>query len=105
MECVTTANFVILVNGVPFSSFKASRRLRQGCPLYPLLSLLVVEGLSLLIKEEKRMGNIKGIHITSTLDLTHIHFLDDVVLFGNGTLRNGEILSELLIFSPLLQVW
>ena len=61
MECVSTTNFVVLVNGAPSSSFPASRGLRQGFPLSPLLFLLVVEGLSLLICDEKRKGRIYGI--------------------------------------------
>ena len=56
MGCVSSATYSVLVNGKPTSFFSASRGLRQGCPLSPLLFLLVVEGLSRILKElaEKR---------------------------------------------------
>ena len=45
MGCVSSTNYSILVNGNPTSFFSASRGLRQGCPLSPLLFLLIAEGL------------------------------------------------------------
>ena len=53
LGCITSANFVVLVNGSSSSFFPASRGLRQGCPLSPLLFILVIEGLSLLIEDAK----------------------------------------------------
>lgn len=85
MECFSTTNFMVLINGRPFSSFSASCVLRQGCPLSPLLFLLMVEGMSILIHKEKRLGRIRGIKLSYTLSITHILFVDDVVLFGFGS--------------------
>ena len=51
MECVTSAKFVVLINGKPTNFFKSTRGVRQGCLLSPLLFLLGVEGLSRDIKE------------------------------------------------------
>ena len=85
MGCISFANFAVLVNGSPSSFFSASRGIRQGCPLSPLLFILVIEGLSLLIEDAKQNGVIKGIQISATLSLTHLLFVDDVILFGMGT--------------------
>ena len=85
MECLTSVNFAVLVNGNPSSFFTTSRGIWQGCPLSPLLFILVIEGLSLLIEDAKRNGKIKGIKISSHLFLTHLLFVDDVILFGLGT--------------------
>ena len=49
MGCVSSATFAVLINGTPSNFFPASRGIRQGCPLSPLLFILVIEGLSLLI--------------------------------------------------------
>ena len=86
MGCLTTTNFVVLVNGTPSKFFSASRGIRQGCPLSPLLFILVIEGLSLLISDARENGLIKGIKIYSSLSLTHLLFVDDAILLGTGTL-------------------
>ena len=85
MGCISSANFAILVNGSPSTFFPASRGIRQGYPLSPLLFILVIEGLSLLIAEAIRAGKLKGIKISSQLFLTHLLFVDDVLLFGMGS--------------------
>ena len=88
MGCLTSANFVVLVNGTPSKIFSASHGIRQGCPLSPLLFILVIEGLSLLIFDVRDHGLICGIQITSSLTLTHLLFVDDVILMGTCTLQD-----------------
>ena len=56
MACLTSTNFAILVNGTPSRFFATSRGIRQGCPLSPLLFILVIEGLSLLISDAREHG-------------------------------------------------
>ena len=85
MVCLSSANFAILVNGTPSWFFAASRGIRQGCPLSPLLFILVIEGLSLLISDAREHGLIRGIKISPSLALTHLLFVDDVILLGSGT--------------------
>ena len=84
MGCISSANFSILVNGSPSPFFTASCGIRQGCPLSPLLFILVIEGLSLLIEDAKVNRRIRGINISPQLFLTHLLFVDDVILFGLG---------------------
>jgi len=86
MGCLTSATFAVLINGIPSKFFSASRGIRQGCPLSPLLFILVIEGLGLLISDAKNHGLIRGIKISSSLSLTHLLFVDDVILLGTGTL-------------------
>jgi len=61
MECLSIVSFSIMLNGSATSFFHAKRGLRQGCPLSPLLFLLVAEGLSHFLEEEKNSGSFKGI--------------------------------------------
>ena len=51
----------------------------------PLLFILVIEGLSLLIKDAQNSGLIRGIKISPQLSLTHLLFVDDVIMFGYGS--------------------
>ena len=96
LGCISSVQFVVLVNGSPSSFLPASRGIRQGCPLSPLLFILVIEGLSLLIEEAKRQGKIKGIKISARLSLTHLLFVDDVILFGFGSLEEWRAFKNIL---------
>jgi len=96
MGCVTSTNFVVLVNGSPTRFFKSSRGLRQGCPLSPLLFLLVVEGLSRIIQEQVKEKNIEGVSVARGLKITHLMFVDDVILFGNGKITEWTVYKKVL---------
>ena len=86
MSCVTTTNFAVFINGTPSKTFKVTQGIRQGCPLSPYLFLLIIEGLSLLIAQAKADRKIIELKVTGSIYLTHILFLDDVILFGDGSL-------------------
>ena len=75
-----------MINGTPTGFFATSRGIHQGFPLSPLLFILVIEGNGLLIKDTQRKGKIKGIKVSSLLAVSHLLFVDDVVLFGIGNL-------------------
>eukprot|EP00253_Pinus_taeda_P006064 PITA_06064 len=59
MGCIANVSYAILINGATTPFFKGQRGLRQGCPLSPLLFLLVAEGLSQLIQKAKREGKVR----------------------------------------------
>jgi len=82
MACVTSVSFAVLVNGSPSFFFHGSRGLRQGFPLSPLLFLLIIEGLSRTISLDKDCGDIRGVRVSNNHSLTHLLFVDGVLLFG-----------------------
>ena len=49
MECVTGAQFSVLVNGSVEGFFKSTRGLRQGCPLSPFLFAIAMEFFSIMM--------------------------------------------------------
>jgi len=69
--CISLVSFVVLLNGEVTPFFRLGRGLRQGCPLSPLLFLLIVEGLSRLLKEAEGNGSIKKVLDGPTF---HLHY-------------------------------
>lgn len=57
------------------------RGLRQGDPLLPLLFIIVTQVLHMVIVKAKSLGIIKGIQIGDSMDITHLQFADDTILF------------------------
>ena len=74
--------------------FHAGRGLRQGYPLSPLLFLLVVEGLSRFIDHAKRRGAFKGVPISDALSISHLLFVDDILIFYDGSHRDVDKLCD-----------
>lgn len=93
LGCVSSTNYNVLVTGCPAKVFKGSRGLRQGCPLCPLLFLLVIEGMSRLLIREKNDGKIFEIKISKN---HYLLFVDDVLLFGIGKLVEWKHFKALL---------
>jgi len=82
--CVSNVHFAILVNGGPTSFFWGKRGLCQGRPLSPLLFLIIIDGFSCLIGDAKSKGLLKGIKVLDSQYISHILFVDDVLLFRCG---------------------
>jgi hypothetical protein len=95
MGCVNSASYDVLANGKPTNFFKSARGLRQGCPLSPILFLLVVEGLSRAILEQVGGNKIKGIPVARGINITHIMFVDDIILFGIGNIMKWEVYNKI----------
>jgi len=96
MNCLTSTYFAVLINGSSYSFFPSEIGLRQGCPLLPLLFLLVAEGLNRAISQAKSVGTFSGIKISHVLYLTHLLFVDDVLIFSGGFIREAEVLRNVL---------
>eukprot|EP00253_Pinus_taeda_P035564 PITA_35564 len=101
MGCISSVSFAVLINGSASSFFNSQRGLRQGCPLSPLLFLLVAEGLSRLIHKARREGKVKGIEVAINLFITHLLFVDDILIFTNGS--SNEIKEYKSIFDLFMQ--
>eukprot|EP00253_Pinus_taeda_P002268 PITA_02268 len=96
MGCISNASFAVLINGAASQFFRGQRGLRQGCPLSPLIFLLAAEGLSRLISNAKRSGLVKGLEVVVNLFITHLLFVDDILLFTNGSLIEIKELKSIL---------
>lgn len=96
MSCITSVSFSVLINGSASPFFHAGRGLRQGFPLSPLLFLMVAEGLSRALEDAKNKGLIHGVQISPNLQITHLLFVDDVLMYGSSSEREAGRLREIL---------
>lgn len=60
--CIFTT-FAVLVYGGPSTFFKASRRLRHGDPLSPLLFIIVTKALHGLLEGAKVVELLRGVEV------------------------------------------
>jgi hypothetical protein len=98
MACISSVTFVVLINGAASPFFSSGRGLRQGCPLSPLLFLLllVAEGLSRALISAINMADFQGIKTSPDLIITHLLFVDDVLILSSGRTRDVETLAAIL---------
>ena len=97
MSSLTSVSFSVLINGVASSFFRSGRGLRQGFPLAPLLFLVVAEGLSRALLSAKCNGLYRGISFGNNISLTHVLFVDDIVMITDGSAQSLSMLYELLM--------
>ena len=97
MSSISSVSFAVLINGVASTFFKSGRGLRQGCPLAPLLFLIVVEGLSRFIHSAQLRGDFQGISFGNNIILSHILFVDDIIMVSDGSERSLSTLYEVLL--------
>lgn len=79
--CVNSSMFSILVNGSPACYFRGGRGITQGDPISPYLFALCTEGLTTLLNEATRDGRITLLKKCAPLNLSHLIFADDLMVF------------------------
>ena len=89
--------YSILVNGEPHGIIHPTRGIKQGDPLSLFLFMLCTEGLQGLIKHAIHTGDIKGFSLCwRGLELTHLLFADDSLLFCKATPKECEKIVGIL---------
>ena len=97
MSCISTSSLSVLVNGCALDPFNPSRGIRQGNPLSPYLFILCMEYLGFLI--EKKCSNGTWCSLKASLGnikISHLFFVDDLILFAKATNEIGDVISEVL---------
>ena len=96
MSNLSSVSFSVLINGAASSFFKSGRGLRQGCPLAPLLFLIVVEGFCRALLAAKESRDYHGISFGNDVTITHVLFVDDIVMISDGSEQSLSTLYEIL---------
>ena len=84
MTCITTVSFQIHLNGRTHTPFQGKRGLKQGDPLSPLLFVITMEYFSRLLKTECAHKDFKYHPSCTRLQLSHLMFADDLLLFSKA---------------------
>ncbi|GKD77254.1 putative RNA-directed DNA polymerase, eukaryota, reverse transcriptase zinc-binding domain protein [Tanacetum coccineum] len=98
--CLTSSRTSILVNGSPTPEFFLERGLRQGDPLSSFLFILIMEGLHLILENDRHAKRIKGATVGNpSINLSHFFFADDVMIVSDwDTLDLQQITNSLNSF-------
>jgi hypothetical protein len=95
--CTFAGNLSVLVNGSPTGEINIQRGLKQGDPLAPFLFLLVVEGLSGVMKKAVDSGIFKGFSVGRIpVVVSHLQYADDTLCIGEASVENLWALKAIL---------
>ena len=83
------------LNNVVSSSPKLMQGLCLGSPLSPYLFLLVEQGLSRDLISTNKDGYIQGIKAVELEYITHLLFVDGILLFYHGILREDKMFNDI----------
>lgn len=97
MDFVSTARMRVLWNGDQSEEFAPSRGIHQGDPLSLYLFVICIECLAHIIRDVVGTNKWKPIYINRIAPpISHIFFADDLVLFGDCSVGQIEVMLECL---------
>ncbi|XP_021721357.1 uncharacterized protein LOC110688913 [Chenopodium quinoa] len=88
---LTSVSYSILINGFPAPPFEAKKGLRKGGPMSPFLFAIDMEYLSRCLDEIRLTPNFNFHPRCEKLNLTHMMFADDLMMFS----RADSVYTEL----------
>ncbi|XP_056698010.1 uncharacterized protein [Spinacia oleracea] len=94
MTCLSTTRYSIFINGEPTELIQPHRGLRQGDPLSPLLFTLCMNYFSRSMKAVGEYPQFRFHTRCRTLQLNHLCFADDLLMFCKGELHSVALLLE-----------
>lgn len=104
LECIISPKFSVFINGSPMGFLKSTRGLRQGDLIFPYIFYLAMEVFSCLLEKEVERGTISLIPKWKCINLSHLIFVDDLIIFSKADSQSlNSIEGVLWIF--FIFVW
>jgi hypothetical protein len=104
--CISSASFSVLINGSPAGFFNSSKGVRQGDPLSPFLFVIVMEAFSrmtkALVDHRRFSGFAVGSRGSEQVNISHLLFADDTLVFCGASLDQVQAIDEMLICFELV---
>ncbi|GKD16074.1 RNA-directed DNA polymerase, eukaryota, reverse transcriptase zinc-binding domain protein, partial [Tanacetum coccineum] len=97
MLCVITPSYTICINREKHGFFKGGRGLRQEDPLSPYLFTIVMEVFNLILQQEIKVNrSYKYHHGCKELEITHLCFVDDLLVLCHGYVAPVSVIKNTL---------
>jgi hypothetical protein len=97
MQCITTVQYSVVVNGIPVGEISPSRGIRQGDPISPYLFILCAEVLSSHLQYADHIKMLSGVPTSPKGPrLNHLFFADDSLIFCKAQPEDWNILIAIL---------
>lgn len=87
-SCITSCMISIKINGSLEGFFNAKSGIRQGDPLSPALFVIAMEVFSSYLKGKIAASQFNYHWRTKEVELSHLLFADDILLFSKGDLNS-----------------
>lgn len=95
--CITDPWITPLINGIPIEFFQSSRGLRQGCPLFPFLYIIMTDTLSRTLDTKRQERTLTGLQISKGIkSINHSLFADDTLLLGGSSCIIAKRLKKII---------
>ncbi|GFY92706.1 pyruvate decarboxylase-2 [Actinidia rufa] len=98
MQCASTTSYSISINGSLHGFFKDQQGLRQGDPISPFLFVLCLEYLSRNLRRLKMNPDFNFHPKCAALNISHLAFADDLMLFQRDVTSMSLIMDCLKKF-------
>nr|GEW15478.1 RNA-directed DNA polymerase, eukaryota, reverse transcriptase zinc-binding domain protein [Tanacetum cinerariifolium] len=102
-SCMRSSRGSIVINGSPMEGFQFFKGLKQGDSLSPFLFILVMESLHLSFQRVIDAGLFTGINLSSSLNLSHLFYVDNAMFVGQWCDANIDTLVHVLEFFTKLK--
>ncbi|KAA0047998.1 LINE-1 retrotransposable element ORF2 protein [Cucumis melo var. makuwa] len=96
--CISNVNYSVIINGKPRGRIKAQKGIKQGDSISPFIFVLAMDYLSRLLNHLKKRQAIKGAKINNSCSITHLLFVDDILIF----VEDDDVSIKNLQTAPML---